>query len=53
MKDLELHDWTLLTWLKNFLGNHWAKNYKKLLKSLQGIGANMSIKVNLFFNIAI
>ena len=35
--------------MKNFFGNHLAENYKELvgnlLKSLQDIGASMSIKV--------
>ena len=51
MNDLELHTWTLFSdVVKNFLGNHWGENYKELvekpLKSLQDIGANMSIKVH-------
>ena len=36
--------------VKNFLGNCWVKIYKesveRLLKSLQDIGTNMSIKVH-------
>ena len=50
MNDLKLHTWTSFVDVKNFLGNCWAKNYKelveKLLKSLQDINANMSIKVH-------
>ena len=51
MNDLELHAWTsFVDMLKNFLCNCQAKNYKefaeKLLKSLQDIDANMSIKVH-------
>ena len=44
----------LLTGAKNLLGNHQAENYKdlveKLLKSLLGIGANMSLKVDFLHN---
>ena len=39
--------------MKNFLGNRRVENYKelmeKLLKNLQDIGVNMSIKVFFFF----
>ena len=50
---LELRAWTsFVDVVKNFLGNRRAENYKefveKLLKSLQDIGANMSIKVHYF-----
>ena len=50
MNDLELPVWKLFVdVVKNFLGNHWAENYKelieKMLKSLQGTSANMGIKV--------
>ena len=55
MNDLELCAWTLFVdVVKNFLGNHWAKNYKelikKLLKSLQDIDADMSIKGHFLHN---
>ena len=50
MNDSELHAWTsFVDVLKNFLGNHWVENkelVEKLLKSLQDIGTNMSIKVH-------
>ena len=51
MNDLELGTWTLFVdVVKHFLGNHRGENYKelveKLLKSLQNISANMSIKVH-------
>ena len=51
MNDLELHAWTsFVDEVKNFFVNRRTKNYKelveKLLKSLQDIGANMSIKVH-------
>lgn len=51
MNDLELCTWTsFVDVVKNFSGNHQAKNYKelveKLLKSLQNTGANISIKVH-------
>ena len=51
MNDLELCAWTsLVDAVKNFLGSRRAKNYEvlmeKLLKSLQDIGAYMSIKVH-------
>ena len=40
--------------MKNFFGNLWAKNYvelvEKLLRSLQDIGTNMSIKVHFFLH---
>ena len=50
MNNLELCAWTLfINTMKNFFGNHQTENYKelveKLLKSLQDIGTNMSIKV--------
>ena len=53
MNHLDLRTWTLFVdVVKNFLGNHQAEKYKKLvekqLKSLQGIGTNMSIKVYFF-----
>ena len=49
MNDLELRAWiSFVDGRNNFLSNRWAENYKelveKLLKSLQDIGANMSIK---------
>ena len=55
MNDLELCAWTsFVDMVKNFLGNHWAKNYKefveKLLISLQDIGANICIKVHFLHN---
>ena len=55
MNYLELHAWTLFVdVVKNFFGNCQDKNYKelmeKLLKSLQGICANMSIKVHFFLH---
>ena len=47
---MELCTWTsFVDVVKNFLGNHWAENkelVEKLLKSLQDIGANMSIKLH-------
>ena len=51
VKDLELHTWTsFVDTVKNFYGNRRAKSYrklvKKMLKSLQDIGANISIKVH-------
>ena len=51
MNWIGLRAWTsFVDVVKNFLGNHWAENYKewveKLLKSLQDICSNMSIKVN-------
>ena len=51
MNDLELRTWTsFVDMMKNFLGNRQAKNYKelveKLLKNLQDIGTNISIKVH-------
>ena len=51
MNDLELHAWTsFVDEVKNFLGHCQTKNYKelveKLLKSLQDIGTNISIKVH-------
>ena len=53
MNDLKLHAWTLFVdVVKNFLGHCRAENYKefveKLLKSLQDIGTNISIKVHFF-----
>ena len=55
MKDLELCAWTsFIDVLKNFLGNCQVENFKelveKLLKSLQDIGANMSIKVHFLYS---
>ena len=51
MNNLELCAWTsFVDVFKNFLGNHQAENHKelgkKLLKSLQDIGTDMSIKVH-------
>ena len=51
MNDLELCTWTSFVGVvKDLWGNRQAKNYKKLaekmLKSLQDIGTNMSIKVH-------
>ena len=51
INDLELRAWTsFIDMMKNFLGYHLAKNYKelveKLLKILQDLDANMSIKVH-------
>ena len=51
MNDLEISAWTSFVDMeKNFLGNHQAESHKefleKLLKSLQDIGTNMSIKVH-------
>ena len=48
---MELHAWTsFVDVVKNFLGNRRTENYnelvEKLLKSLQDIGANMSMKVH-------
>ena len=48
MNDLELRDWILsVDAVENFWGNGRVENYKqlmeKLLKSLQDIGANISI----------
>ena len=48
MNDLGLSAWTsFVEVVKNFLDNFWVKNYQKLveklLKSLLGIGVNMSI----------
>ena len=35
MNDLKLHTLTLFVdMVKNFLGNHWAENYKELVKKL-------------------
>ena len=53
MNDSDLRTWSLLVdVVKNFLGNCRAENYKelveKLLKNLQDIGTNTSIKVNFF-----
>ena len=55
MNDLELRPSTLFAdMVKNFLGNRRVENYKelvkKLFKSLQDIGANMSIKVHFSFS---
>ena len=54
MNDLKLHAWILFVdVIKNFLGNHWVESFKKLmeklLKSLQDMGANMSIKIHFFY----
>ena len=47
---MELWAWTSFVDVAKILGNCWAENYKKrvekLLKSLQDIGANMSIEVH-------
>ena len=48
---MELGTWTsFVDVVKNFLGNRRAENFKKfeekLLKSLQDVDANMSIKIN-------
>ena len=53
MNDIELCAWTsFVDVVKNFLGNRRAENYKKLeeklLKSLQDIGTDMTIKVHCF-----
>ena len=54
MNDLELRSRTsFVDVVKNFFGNCQAKSYKelveKLLKSLQEIGADMSIKVHFLY----
>ena len=54
MNNLELHAWTyFIDMVKNFFIIRWVEIYKelveKLLKSLQDIRANMSIKVPFFF----
>ena len=54
MNDLELHAWiSFVDVEKNFLRNLRAENYKELkeemLKSLQDIGANKSIKVHFLY----
>lgn len=51
MNDLELRVQTsFVDVMKNYLGNHWVENYKKLmenlLKILQDVCANMFIKVH-------
>ena len=51
MNELELRAWTsFVDAVKNILGSHQAENYKelveKLLKSLQDLGVNMSVKVH-------
>ena len=55
MNDLELRAWTsFVDVVENFLDNHQAENYKellkKLLKSLQDKGANVSIRVHFVHN---
>ena len=50
MNELELPTWiSFVDVVKNFLGNHRAKNYKEL-KSLQDISANISIKAHFLLN---
>ena len=52
MNDLELSACTsFVDWVKNFLGNRLSENkelVEKLLKGIQDIGANKSIKVHVY-----